>query len=110
MGVKYQTRLTARAERDVEQILGWFQKQQALVAGARWYHQLLTKVATLEQNPQRCSIAEESEEVGVEVRELLFGRRAGIYRILFVVSGKRVEILHIRHAARDLPAAGDFFE
>jgi hypothetical protein len=38
-------------------------------------------------------------QVGLELRELLFGKRRGVYRILFVVDGRTVNILHIRHTA-----------
>jgi hypothetical protein len=37
----------------------------------------------------------------VELRELYFGRRPGVYRILFIIDRGTVHILHIRHAARD---------
>lgn len=107
--MKYQVRISERAEQDVAQILVWFVEQRALDAGGRWHDQLLAKVTTLEQNPERCSLADEAEELGIDVRELLFGRRKGMYRILFWINGKRVEILRIRHASRDSLSAEEFF-
>jgi plasmid stabilization system protein ParE len=91
----------ARAERDVEGILQWFCDQSATAAAKRWFDQLMARIDTLELNPGRCPVAAEAEELGVELRELLFGKRHGIYRILFVIAGRTVNILHIRHAARD---------
>jgi hypothetical protein len=31
---------------------------------------------------------------------LLFGKRRGVYRILFTMAGNTVNVLHIRHGAR----------
>lgn len=105
--VRYQVRLSSRAEYDVGQVLRWFQKQQAQTAGGRWYGQLLARIETLETRPERCRLADEAEEIGIELREILFGRRSGLYRILFEIRGRIVHILRIRHAARDSLSAED---
>jgi hypothetical protein len=54
-----------------------------------------------ERHPGRCRLAAEANELGFELRDLLFGKRRGVYRILFVVDERTVNVLHIRHAARD---------
>lgn len=97
----YQVRITAKAEQDVEGVLRWFREQTAMPAGEKWVARLLAKIETLEKNPQRCRFASEAAEVGIDLRELLIGRRRGIYRILFEIQGQTVYILHIRHSARD---------
>ena len=97
----YQVRITAKAEQDVEGVLRWFHEQLAATAGQRWVTQLLAKISTLENHPQRCRFANEAVEFGSELRELQFGRRRGTYRILFEIHGQTVYILHIRHSARD---------
>ena len=99
--MKYDVRLTAKAERDIESVLRWFAEQQTDAAAGRWVKQLENKIATLERMPMRCALAAEAPELEIELRELLFGRRAGKFRILFVVEGSVVLIAHIRHAARD---------
>ena len=99
--MKYRVRLAAKAEADVDRVLRWFHEQQATVAGGRWFARLMGKIDTLETHPERCGIADESEELGVEIRELLSGRRHGVYRILFQIEGRIVQILRVRHGARD---------
>jgi plasmid stabilization system protein ParE len=99
--VNYQVRLSAKAERDVEALLQWFAEQSAGAAADRWFERLWTKIATLETMPRRCTVATEAQDVGLELRELLFGRRTDKYRILFTVEDKTVNILHIRRASRD---------
>jgi len=99
--MKRRVRLSGRAERDIDETLSWLCRQGAVSAANRWHERLLTAVATLEREPERCPIALESEELGIELRELLFGRRQGVYRILFVIEQRAVTVVHIRHAARD---------
>ena len=94
-----------RAERDEELVLRWFHEQHASDAGARWYARLLLKIDTLESSPHQCRFADEMDEVDFELRELLFGRQRGIYRILFEIRGRVVYILRIRHSARDTLSA-----
>jgi plasmid stabilization system protein ParE len=62
----------------------------------------------LEQFPERCGMAPESEQIGREIRQLLYGRRGGVYRALFVVEKDEVHVLHIRHAARDTMTSEEF--
>jgi len=99
--VKYRVRLTAKAEADVDGVLRWFHEQQATIAGRRWFARLMTKIDTLETHPERCGVADESEDLGLEIRELLFGKRDGVYRILFQIEGRTVQILRVWHGARD---------
>ena len=97
----YRVGVTRKAEQDVDEILHWFLDQDASVAGERWFTQLMGRIATLEMYPERCSVTAESADLGVEVRELLFGKRHGTYRILFQLVGRSVHIPRVGHGARD---------
>lgn len=99
--MQYRVMLTDKAEADVESVLKWFSDQRATDAGGRWFAQLMTRLDTLEQHPQRCSMAAESEELGEEIRELLVGRRRYKYRLLFRITVKMVQILRVWHSSRD---------
>lgn len=101
--MSYRVRLTEKAEADVASVLEWFRDQQALAAGGKWYAAL----DTLEKHPERCSMAAESNELGGEIRELLIGKRHGVFRLLFIVRGKAVEILRVWHAARNTMTRDD---
>jgi len=98
--LKYDVRLTDKAEADIDAALGWLHEQGATVTTERWFARLMTMIGRLETRPERCAIAFESEDLG-EVRELLFGKRAGVYRILFRIEGRNVHILRIWHGARN---------
>lgn len=67
---------------------------------ANWLERLQIHVKTLSRNPQRCPIARESKRVFLEVRELHFGRRPNVFRILFTIDQKTVRVLKIVRAQR----------
>jgi plasmid stabilization system protein ParE len=99
--VKYQVRLTAKAELDAARVLEWYRDQAAPAAGAKWFSQLMAALDKLETLPERCGKAIEAEEVGLEIRELRFGKRRNSYRIVFEIRGRTVFILRLWHSARD---------
>jgi hypothetical protein len=61
--------------------------------------------------PSRCPIFEDSEELGVEVRVLLHGKRNRRYKIYFSIQAEdeRVIVFHVRHWARK-PVEADELE
>ena len=99
--MQYRVMLTDKAEADVESVLKWFCDQRATDAGGRWFAQLMTRLDTLEQHPEGCSLAAESKDLDEEIRELLVGRRRYKYRLLFRITDKTVQILRVWHSSRD---------
>jgi plasmid stabilization system protein ParE len=57
-------------------------------------------IASLATFPKRCPIAPESARFPFEVRQLLYGRKPHVYRILFTIENNTVNVLHIRHGRR----------
>ncbi len=107
MILRYQIRLTHKAERDADNVLRWFADQHAMTAGTKWLSTLMARLNTLETNPERCPVAEESAALGLEIRELLLGKRRGVYRLLFQIKERTVYIVRIWHIARETPTADD---
>ena len=64
-------------------------------AGERWFVALCTAIASLANLPSRCPLAPENQDSPVELRQLLYGRRPHVYRVLFAIEGDIVQILHI---------------
>ena len=60
----------------------------------------MTSLSSLGTQPRRCPLAPEADAFGEEIRQLLYGRRGGRYRILFRVEGDAVLVLYVRHGAR----------
>ncbi len=101
----HRVQLSDRAISDVDGVLHWFASKDAASAGERWFAGLWKAIGTLESNPERCALA--AENLGIPLRELLFGRRSGRYRILFIIEARTVKVLHIRHCARDAVTPDD---
>jgi len=97
--VKYRVLIQPPAVADLDEAFEWIAGRSPKAAG-RWYSQVLHAIHTLEKSPERCALAPESSVFEIEVRQLLFGRRTGRYRVLFTIEGRTVHVLHVRHGAR----------
>lgn len=97
--------MSDRAISDTNSVLHWLAEKAAAEAGQRWFAGLWKAIGTLESGPERCALA--AEDLGIPLRDLLFGRRSGRYRILFVIEGRTAKVLHIRHSARDAATRDD---
>ena len=84
----------------ISQLSKWLVLKRLSVAGSG-RPMTMAKLGTLEMHPKRCAIADESSDVGTEIRELLFGRLRYKYRILFRITEESVVILRIWHGSRD---------
>ncbi len=51
--------------------------------------------------PHRCPLAPENSGSPIPIRQLLYGRKPHVYRILFMIEGDTVQVLHIRHGRRE---------
>jgi plasmid stabilization system protein ParE len=96
----YQITILPRARLEAMESFRWL-AQRSPAAAARWFAGLEKAIAKLAENPQRHPIAdEESERFGFTIRQSLYGRRRGTYRILYTVEGDTISVLAIRHSAR----------
>jgi ParE toxin of type II toxin-antitoxin system, parDE len=89
----------SKAEADLEELHRAILAKAPLTAPI-WFARLSKSILSLESLPHRCSLAEEADDLGIELRELLFGKRQGCYRILFTIQNQTVEVHHIRRAVR----------
>jgi plasmid stabilization system protein ParE len=98
--VKYRVLVTARARADAVQTFRWSANRSPDDA-ARWYLDFEKAVAKLGTMPERHPIAEdESEQLGIVLRQMLYGRRRRVYRLLFSIEGNTVTLHYVRHAAQ----------
>jgi plasmid stabilization system protein ParE len=104
--MSYTVHITDRAISDVDTAVARI-AQQAPRNAANWHVRLLTSLQSLEYNPRTYPLAEEAQDLKIELREMLFGKRSGVWRILFTIEGDKVNVLHVRHAARDRLTAED---
>ena len=97
----YQLVILPQAEADIAEALTYL-AERAPEAATCWYRRVRAEIESLAAMPARCPIAPEAVKLGLEVRHLLYGKRPGIYRIVFriVEEVQEVQVLAVRHGAR----------
>jgi len=89
---KFRVFFTPQALDDVLQSYEWGVANWGEAAAEKWLRELHRSVyERLAKFPKACQLAPESDELGVEVRQLLFMR----YRILFQVEKKEVIVIRV---------------
>jgi plasmid stabilization system protein ParE len=93
----YRVKITRRAQRDLANIYRNINAPSSSAA-VTWYIGLRDAIRSLRLSPNRCPAT--PEDTGL--RHLLYGNMPYVYRVIYQVieSQKEVEILHIRHGAR----------
>ena len=98
----YRVDLTARARRDLDYLYEWVHADES-AAAARWYNSLEKAVNGIEQLPRRCPAAPESRRTGRPLRDLLYGAKPHVYRVIYEIdeAQKAVRVLTIRHGSME---------
>ena len=99
--MKYRVVIETRAIRDIDEATGWI-AAQAPEAAERWFNAIEAEIHSLARFPERCPRAREDGMFKYELRQLVYGRRHGRYRVIFTIHEGAVHVLHVRHGA--LPA------
>jgi plasmid stabilization system protein ParE len=94
--MKYHVAFSDQAKSDLSDIYAWIAADSPENA-VRWVATLEAAILGLDVSPHRCPGAPEDAEIEeVEIRHLIVGR----YRVLFMVSERTVNVLHVRHGSR----------
>ena len=95
----YKVKITEEALAEVEEAYIWI-CQGSPVNAVKWRNGLMDVIDSLSQHPTLYGRSLENADLGQEIRELLYGKRRGVYRILFTIKNDVVTVLHVRHGAR----------
>jgi toxin ParE1/3/4 len=100
----FRVKIMPRAQRDLADVYHNINAQSSDAAHL-WYIGLRDAIRGLRISPNRCSPTPEDEEL----RYLLYGNKPYVYRVIYhvVARQKEVEILHVRHGARQEFKSGD---
>ena len=93
-----------RAERDLESIFLYIRTESSPVA-EEWFRGLARAISSLSEHPSRNPKTSEDRKL----RQLLYGNKPHIYRVIYSIdrSSKHVDILHVRHRARNAFSPAD---
>jgi plasmid stabilization system protein ParE len=90
---KYKVILHPDAEIDISSSFQWGGRKWGRKAAEAWIRKLRHTINTrLTSAPLGCSLAPESTELDIDIRQLIVGR----YRILFIVENRLVTVLHVK--------------
>lgn len=104
--MSYRVISTARADRDVDECFNFIASRSSRGA-ASWFNAYENALRSLEHAPSH-GIAAESRFFGGPIREHVFKTRYGLpYRILFVVRGDIVYVIHVRGPGQDMLSASE---
>jgi plasmid stabilization system protein ParE len=92
----YTVRTLSRAKNDAQQIYNWI-KDRSPEGAIRWWAAFRDACRSLEQSPERNSLAVEAEQSDRDIRQLLFKTRRGrYYRLVCVIAEDEVHVLRVR--------------
>lgn len=69
-------------------------------SAGKWLDRFEATIDSLGATPDRCPVAHENDRSEHVLRELLFGKRPHVFRVIFWIAGAQVRILRIRRASR----------
>ena len=97
--MNYRVVIETRAIRDIDEATGWI-ASKADDGAERWFNAIEAEINALSRFLERCPRAREDGLFKYELRQLVFGRRHGRYRLIFTICEDAVHVLHVRHGAR----------
>ena len=98
--MKHRVIVTPEAESDLKRIYRYIRMDGAPQAARGWLAGARKAIKALAVSPERANLAPESSSFEAPLRELLIGTSGRLnYRILFVIMGNSVFILHVRHGS-----------
>lgn len=96
--------LQPRAEEDILNALDHI--PDPLVA-SRWFSRIMAYLDRLASSAEWYGLADEADELGIELRETFFGKKSARYQIVYVIRDDTVQVLTIRRSSRDRLSADD---
>ena len=98
--MSYDVEILPQALSQIAVTYRWLNENIDAPYASKWYDELQSKVASLQQFHNRCPIALEAREFQQQIRQLLVGKGQQQYRVLFVVENNQVSIIYVRHSNR----------
>ena len=100
--MRYAVFLTSNAQRNVRGILSYI-KQSSRRGAETWRRRWMEVLDLLRTTAGGCSLAAESADHDIELRQIVFKTRHGLpYRAVFLVRNDECLILHVRGPGQDL--------
>ena len=101
----FRVEISPRTFNDLDEIAEYIKQRSSFEQAEKWFNGIIAAIRSLEHSPHRYHVTEESEELGQEVRVLLYGKRNRRYKVYYSVqetapSTGTLRVFHVRHWAR----------
>lgn len=93
---KYQIDIKPTAKNDIARRYAQIEQESPQNA-VNWYLLVIEAIEKLAELAERCSVAPEDIDLNKGIRHLIIGN----YRVLYVIEGEVVSVLHVRHSRHD---------
>ncbi len=93
---KYRIDIKPTAEKDLARRYAQIEQESPQNA-VSWYLRIIEAIEKLDELAERCPIAPEDLDIQKGIRHLVIGD----YRVLYVIEGETVSVLHVRHGRHD---------
>ena len=94
--------IARRARADLKEAVLWWAEHRSSEQALRWYGRALHAIRSLEKNPERHPLADESAMFPFEVRQLTFSLgRKPTHRAVFTIRPDMVLVLRVRLLAQE---------
>ena len=100
--MNYTVRFTSRANLDIRDHLNWQTANVSAQSAEAWIQELLRQTDAIAEKPLTWPLARESQRLDIDLHEShvsIRGKRT--HRILFTVMATAVEVVAVRHVARE---------
>ncbi len=92
--------ITDQALEELQSAYDWL-AEYSKFAAEQWKSRFIIALAKLEHLAESCPLAPEAEDLNIQLKQYIIGKRRGRYRVLFVVQNDEIRILRIRHGSMD---------
>ena len=108
----FRVEIAPRAFDDLDRIAEYIKERGSFEQSLKWFNSVMDAIASLAEMPARRAVAEESEDLGQEVRLLFHGRRSRRYKVYYSIhdSTQTIQVFHVRHWARRTLSADELQE
>jgi plasmid stabilization system protein ParE len=77
----FRVEISPRAFNGLDEIARYSKRQGSFAQAEEWFNGIIAAIRTLEDRPNRCPVADESEDLEQGVHLLLYGKRNRKYRV-----------------------------
>ena len=94
--MSFQVTFTRGAQEDLRNIFSWI-RERSPVGAETWFHRWEETLVAIQARADRYGLAPESDDHSEVIRQAIFKTRSGRpYRVLSLIRGLQVVVLHIR--------------